>query len=99
MSKITAEHIKRAAYVYVRQSTLEQVQINQECQSARKRGSDSMLVQFDGTMSGISKENRRHEPWNLVGTVWACYRAYRIRNGQAFACSSTDIDDGGLSEL
>ena len=62
-------------------------------------GLNSMLVQFDGTMSGISKENRRHEPWNLVGTVWACYRAYRIRNGQAFACSSTDIDDGGLSEL
>ena len=30
MSKITAEHIKRAAYVYVRQSTLEQVQVNQE---------------------------------------------------------------------
>jgi DNA invertase Pin-like site-specific DNA recombinase len=29
MSKITAEHIKRAAYVYVRQSTLEQVQVNQ----------------------------------------------------------------------
>ena len=30
MSKITAEHIRRSAYVYVRQSTLEQVQVNQE---------------------------------------------------------------------
>src|SRR5258708_32175842 len=58
-----------------------------------------MLVQFDRTMSGISKENRRHEPWTLVGHVWACYRARRIRNGQIAARSSTDIEDGSLSEL
>jgi exodeoxyribonuclease V alpha subunit len=71
----------------------------QHCQSARKRGSDSMLVQSDGTMSGISMENRRHEPWNFVGTVGACHRARRIRNGQTAACGPTDIEDGGLSDL
>src|SRR5438270_9636848 len=30
MSKITADHLRRAAYVYVRQSTLDQVQHNHE---------------------------------------------------------------------
>jgi hypothetical protein len=28
-----------------------------------------MLVQFDGTMSGTSKENRRHEPWMFFGAA------------------------------
>lgn len=30
MSKITADHLRRAAYIYVRQSTLDQVQHNHE---------------------------------------------------------------------
>jgi hypothetical protein len=32
MNKISAEHLKRAAYVYVRQSTFDQVQHNRESQ-------------------------------------------------------------------
>ncbi|MCB1767731.1 MAG: recombinase family protein [Candidatus Competibacteraceae bacterium] len=32
MSKITSDHLRRSAYVYIRQSTLTQVQHNRESQ-------------------------------------------------------------------
>ena len=32
MSKITSEHLRRSAYVYIRQSTLEQVHHNRQSQ-------------------------------------------------------------------
>jgi hypothetical protein len=69
------------------------------CQSALNIGSDSMLVQFVGTLGGTSKENRRHGLWALVGTVWARHRTRRNRNGQTSACGPTDIEDGGMSDL
>jgi hypothetical protein len=45
-----------------------------QCGAAWKKGSNSMLVQSDGMMSGIL-EICRHEPWDLVSTGRACYRA------------------------
>lgn len=61
MNKITADHLARSAYVYVRQSTLEQVQHNQESQRrqygladrARDLGwTDVVVVDDDLAISG-----------------------------------------------
>jgi DNA invertase Pin-like site-specific DNA recombinase len=61
MNKITPDHLARAAYVYVRQSSPEQVQHNQESQRrqygladrARDLGwSDVVVVDDDLAMSG-----------------------------------------------
>ena len=61
MNKITADHLARAAYVYVRQSSLEQVQHNQESQRRqyglgdRARGlawTDVVVVDDDLAISG-----------------------------------------------
>jgi DNA invertase Pin-like site-specific DNA recombinase len=61
MNKITADHLARAAYVYVRQSSLEQVQHNQESQRrqygladrARDLGwTDVVVVDDDLAISG-----------------------------------------------
>jgi hypothetical protein len=67
MNKIRAEHLSRLAYVYVRQSTLDQVQHNRESQlrqyglADRARGlgwSDVTVIDDD-----ISLCVRNSSPW------------------------------------
>ena len=66
MSKITPDHLRRAAYVYVRQSSLDQVQHNRESQRrqyslasrARDLGwTDVVVIDDDLAISGASGSN------------------------------------------
>jgi DNA invertase Pin-like site-specific DNA recombinase len=78
-SKITAEHLERSAYVYIRQSSLHQVEENLESQDlqyqlvqrARSLGwtaENTQIIDDDLGKSGISAANRNGFQ-NLVATV------------------------------
>lgn len=43
-NKITREHLKRKAYIYVRQSTMEQVLTKKESQRERSHGKSRVLT-------------------------------------------------------
>src|SRR6201997_2441806 len=97
MSKITADHLRRAAYIYVRQSTLDQVQHNHESRRrqyaladrARQLGWQEVVVIDDDlgrTASGVERPGFEKLLAAIcdgkVGTV-LCIEASRLaRNGR-----------------
>lgn len=97
MSKITAEHVKRAAYVYVRQSTLEQVQVNREsrrrqyglAERAQRLGfAEVVVIDDDLGRSGGGIARPGFEKLiaavgrGLVGAVFAVEASGLARNGR-----------------
>ena len=97
MSRITAEHLRRAAHVYVRQSTLEQVQVDLEsrrrqyglAERARQLGfAEVVVIDDDLGRSGGGVVRPGFERLiaavcrGLVGAVFAVEASRLARNGR-----------------
>jgi excisionase family DNA binding protein len=97
MNKITPDHLRRAAYVYVRQSTLEQVHVNLESkrrqygltERARQLGFDDVVVideDLGRSGGGIARPGFERlisaVGTGVVGAVFAIEASRLARNGR-----------------